>query len=178
MPENDLSLSIDVSGIDPVVEEYEHFPAAIRAVMTVAMEKSLQLVEGQVKIRTPVFQGTLRSGINHQIIRPFPNLVGSVGSPQPYGIVIEKGRKPGSRMPPVAAIKFWLFRKKIVTDLSELESAAWAVAKHIAKEGFSPKGDVGPTGRKMFKEGLEASEPGVKMIFDDHIRRLTKSLSA
>ncbi len=178
MPENDLSLSIDVSSIDPVVEEYEHFPAAIRAVMTVAMEKSLQLVEGQVKIRTPENLGTLRASMNHEIIRPFPNLVGSVGTPLPYGIVIEKGRKPGSRMPPVAAIALWLWRKKIQTDPSELESHAWAVAKNIAKKGFSPEHDVGPTGAKMFKEGLEASEPGVKAIFDDHIRRLTKSLSA
>ncbi len=178
MPENDLSLSIDVSGIDPVVEEYEHFPAAIRAVMTVAMEKSLQLVEGQVKIRTPENLGTLRASINHEIIRPFPNLVGKVGSPQIYAPVIESGRKPGSRMPPVDAIKLWLFRKKIVTDLSKLESAAWAVAKHIAKEGFSPKGDVGPTGRKMFERGLKASSLGVQIIFDRHIRRLTKSLSA
>ena len=171
MAEDALSISIDFSELEKAIEKQEEIPRHLQQVMTDAMEQSLLLVKGQVVVGTPTNVGTLRASISHEIISAFPNLVGRVGSPQPYAIVIEKGRAPGSRMPPVDAIKLWVIRK-LQLPPEEVEGAAWAIAKHIAKHGFSTKGDVGPKGARMFEKGMEASEPHVVTIFDKAIKRM------
>ncbi len=172
-PADDLILDIDLNGLEETIANVDGFPADLGRELTLAMNKSLPILATQVSDRAPVFLGHLRAGINHQIISPFPNLVGSVGSPTPYAPVIEYGRKPG-KMPPIDAIKFWVHRQKYFeVPEEEEESVAWAIAKNIAKRGFSPKGNVGPTGAKMFKEGLEASEPFIKTLFDGAVGRAT-----
>ena len=173
MTDGGLVIDINLSGIEETVANLKVFPVDLEIGLTLAMNKSLPLVEGEVVKRTPKNLGELQGGINHQIITPFPNLVGSVGSPTPYAIVIEKGRKPNSRMPPIAAIAFWLYRKGIVTDRDEIRSVAYAVAKSIAKHGFSPKGNVGPTGARMFEEGFTAAEPHVVRLFNDAVVKAT-----
>ena len=160
-----LILDLDISGLQDATADLEAYPQWLGKELTVAMESGLQLLEGQVAERTPVNFGTLRGSISHQIMSPFPNLIGRVGSPLPYAIVMEEGRKPGARMPPVDAIKLWVVRKLQVPP-DEAESVAWAVAKSIAKKGIE--------GKHMFKEGLEASEPHIKRLFDSAIGRATQ----
>lgn len=171
---DDLTLDIDLTGVEETVANIDEFPADLGRELTLAMTKSLELLHGQVKDRTPVFQAHLSGSINRQIISPFPNLVGSVGAPaSPYLLAIEYGRKPG-KMPPVENIKFWVHRQKYFpVSPEDEESVAWAIAKNIAKRGFSPKGNVGPTGAKMFQEGLEASEPHIKTLFAGAVERAT-----
>ena len=160
----DLQLGIDLQGMEDVIGDVETFPQSVGHELSLAMEQSLQLLEGQVADRTPVgVSGNLRSSISHQILTGFPNLTGAVFSPLPYAIVMEEGRKPGAKMPPVAAIALWLYRKGIVTDRKEIRGAAWAVAKSIAKKGIE--------GKHMFKEGLEASEPHINQLFNSAIAR-------
>ena len=166
----DLILDINLSGLQDVTDDIERFPQSVSRELTVAMEAALQLVEGQVKARTPVNTSKLADSINHQIVSPFPNLVGSVGTPQPYGIVIEKGRKPGARRPPVDAIRAWVVRKLGLAG-EEADSAAEAIAWHIHHHGFSEKGDVGPRGARMFEEGLKASAPHINTLFESAIAR-------
>ena len=167
-----LVLDIDLSDINEAVADLETFPLDLSRELTLAMNLSLEFVKGQVAVRTPVNAGTLRDSLNHQIVSPFPNLVGAVGSPLQYAETIEKGRRPGSKMPPVDAIALWAVRKLGLSP-EEAEGAAWAIAKHIAKHGFSPRGEVGPTGKKMFKEGYEAATPHVNQLFDSAVARAT-----
>ncbi len=171
---DDLILDIDLTGLDETIASVDGFPADLGRELTLAMKSSLSYLHGAVVSRTPVFMGHLSESINYQIISPFPNLVGSVGAPaSPYLLAIEHGRKPG-KMPPVEAIKFWVHRQKYFdVPEEEEESVAWAIAKNIAKRGFSPKGNVGPTGAKMFQEGLEASEPHINTLFANAVGRAT-----
>ena len=164
-----LSLDIDVSGLNDVVADVDAFPQDVGRELTIAMESSLQLLEGQVKTRTPVNVGKLRDSIGHSIISQFPNLIGQVGTPLVYGIVMEEGRKPGARMPPVDAIKLWVVRK-LGIPADEAEGVAWAVAKSIAKKGIE--------GKHMFKEGLEVSEPHINTLFDNAIARSVARFNA
>ena len=159
-----LILDIDLTGVEEAIANIDGFPSDLGRELTLAMKSSLQFLEGQVSTRAPVNVGPLRDSITHQIITPFPNLVGSVGSPLVYAPVMEYGRKPGGKMPPVDAIKLWVIRK-LQVPIEEAESVAWAVAKHIAKHGIE--------GKHYFKEGLEASEPHINTLFANAVARAT-----
>ena len=160
-----LVLDIDLSGIDEAAANLETFPIDLSRELTLTMNQALPFVEGQVRVRTPVNQGALRNSLNHQIVSPFPNLVGSVGSPLQYAETMEFGRKPGSRLPPVDAIELWVYRKGIERDREKTRGVAWAIAKHIAKHGIE--------GRHMFQEGFEAAEPYVNQLFGGAVARAT-----
>jgi hypothetical protein len=160
-----LILNIDVSDLEEVTDDLDAYPMFVNQELTVAMEASLQLAEGQIAARTPVNFGPLRSSIDYSIISPFPNLVGRIGSPLPYAIVMEEGRRPGARMPPVDAIKLWVVRKLKVPP-QEADSVAFLVARSIARKGIE--------GRHMFAEGLEAAEPHIRQLFNNAIERATR----
>ena len=169
----DLQLDIDLQGVEDVIGDVETFPQSVGHELNVAMEQSLGLLEKSVQARTPKNFGHLRNSIGHQILSPFPNMVGQVSPALPYGIVIEKGRRPSSdpkTTPPVDAIQLWVTRKLGLSG-KEARSAAFAIAKSIAKKGFSPRGKVGPTGARMFEKGMEAGEPNVRQLFDAAIAR-------
>jgi hypothetical protein len=156
--------------MEDVIADVETFPQSVSHELNLAMEKSLQLLRTQVEDRTPKNVGTLKGSINHQIISPFPNLVGSVGSAgHPYVLAIEYGRKP-RKFPPVDAIRLWVHQKLKLRG-KEADSAAFLIARSIAKKGFSPKHAVGPTGARMFEKGLEVSEPHINQLFNSAIAR-------
>jgi hypothetical protein len=158
-----LVLDVSVSGLEETAASVDAYPQFVSQELNVAMEASLQFAEGQIAARTPVgVSGNLRKGLNHQILSPFPNLVGSVGSPQPYAPVMEEGRRPGAKMPPVDAIKIWVVRKLGVPP-EEADGVAFVIARSIARKGIE--------GRHMFKEGLEVSEPHINRLFDEAIAR-------
>ena len=165
-----LVLNIDLSGVGETQANIAGFPADLELALTVAMNKSLALLESQVVDRMGVGDhnrgvdtGAARASVNYQFVSPFPNLVGSVGSPLEYVPVLEYGRDPGP-MPPVDAIRLWAVRKLGLDD-KEADSAAWAIAKHIAKHGTE--------GLFMFKEGFEASEPHIITLFNNAVRGAT-----
>ena len=164
-----LVLDIDLSGFEETQANIAGFPADLELSLTVAMNKSLALLESQVVSRMGVGAhkrgvntGTLRDSINYQFVSPFPNLIGKVGvgvAGQRYGIFVEYGRAPG-KMPPVDAIRLWAVRKLGLSG-KEADSAAWGIAKHIAKEGTE--------GLHMFKEGFEAAEPHIITLFNNAV---------
>lgn len=58
--------------------------------------------------------------------------------PVPYAKPIEYGRNPGS-MPPVNSLKGWVKRKFGITDETENNNIAWAIAMDIKKNGLMPR---------------------------------------
>lgn len=83
------------------------------------------------------------------------DLMGVVSSPLEYAEAVELGTAP--HMPPVAPLVRW---SEVVLGLSgpAAVSAAWAVAKNIARRGT--------TGKFMFARGLAASTPTLQEIFE------------
>lgn len=88
-----------------------------------------------------------------------------VYSVSPYAGVIENGRRPNSRMPPVQAIARWLQRARGMSR-KEAESVAWGVAKSIAKKGT--------TGRKVMAGAL----PRMIAAVEEEVLRELEALGA
>jgi hypothetical protein len=73
-------------------------------------------------------------------------LFGASGEAKKYADIIEEGRKPNSRMPPVSAIEKWMREKPlklrgpkggfVKTTPQGLRSAAFAIARAIGKRGI------------------------------------------
>jgi len=157
-----LVLDIELQGLADVAADVEGYPQSVSHELTVAMESSLSFLKGQVTVRTPVNTGKLRASITHSITSQFPNLIGVVGSPLPYAPVMEEGRRPGAKMPPVGAIQHWVIRKLGIRG-KEGRAIAWLIARSIAKKGIE--------GKHMFQEGFEASEPTINQLFNEAIAR-------
>lgn len=119
------------------------------------MESSLLLIEGDARRGAPQDTRRLSGSINHQITGTYPRLVGQVGPNVRYGIVMERGRRPGQRMPPVNALIPWVRRHFVPRGASiagrfpgrrrnaawrgrdsELRSLAFVVARSIARKGI------------------------------------------
>jgi len=172
----DLVITIDASEAEEAARFFDQFDEFLAQDLNVAMEASLQFVEGQVAGRTPVgVTGNLQKSITHKIETPFPNMTGYVFSPlADYARVIEYGRTPGAKPPPVDAIQLWVTRKLQVPEES-IEEVSRLIALAIGHRGFSPEWDVGPTGAKMFEEATEVSTPYVVQQFanavDQAVRR-------
>ena len=60
---------------------------------------------------------------------------GAVYNDHPAADVIERGRRPGSRPPPVNAIKQWA-KRRIGLSEAEAEKAKWPISMAIAKRGL------------------------------------------
>jgi hypothetical protein len=59
-----------------------------------------------------------------------------IGYRSPHAVYVEYGTHP--HMPPVDVIKAWAGRKHLAKG-KELDSVAWAIARHIEKYGTPPQ---------------------------------------
>jgi hypothetical protein len=164
-----LVLDVSVSGLADTAADLEAYPQWLGREMTIAMDLGLHHLVGHVASRTPVNNATLRNSIQQSNVSPWPNLVGRVHTPQPYGIVIERGRKFPGKFPPLDAIKLWA-QRRLQLSPEEAEGAAFVIARSIARKGIE--------GRHMFKEGLEAAEPEINKLFDEAVARSVARFNA
>lgn len=149
-----------------------------------AMIKALDIVGDQIDVRTPVNIGALRGSRSSDMHGTPLHLTGVITTPLAYGIVVENGRAPGGKMPPVNAILYWVKRKGLAGTFSvktrrrlgsqatrdkEDLAAAWAIARHIAKNGTK--------GAFMYRDGVEAARPYVEKLWDDLVDDLLTELS-
>lgn len=132
-----------------------------------AMDAALLLVEEQVTARTPVNTGLLRGSIAHETYGRPPDFVGVVSTPSIYGEAVEVGRRPG-QLPNVGRLAYWVARKGIAQG-EQAERVAWAIAKRIAQSGVR--------GAQMFKDGLQASTPGVIAAFEAAVERIAREVA-
>lgn len=128
------------------------------------------LLEGEIQERTPVgVGGTLRNSIAASgPRRRGKQWINRIGTPQVYGPIIEVGRRPNNRMPPLGPIKLWLRRKGRRVGFSwktesELNGLAFVVARKIARKGFSHR----PHGYRMFGRALYFSRRQLRRIMGD-----------
>jgi len=84
------------------------------------------LVSQKAKELCPVAYGVLRKSIGWKV----KDDTVFVGTNMPYAPVMEFGRTPGGKMPPIEAIEKWCKFRGIP------EEAVWAVAKSIAVKGI------------------------------------------
>lgn len=124
-----------------------------------AMDESLAFLQHEVQTHTPVFQGTLRGGIFTEVRGHGVDLRGIV-APSPatvqYAVVVERGRRPGAKLPPRGPIQRW-------AQLVLGDGSLWfVVARAIARRGTK--------GQHMFEQAAQAGQRVVPAIFRKHLR--------
>lgn len=112
--------------------------------------------EAQGRIHSP--EGRARRGIGYQITGAGDTLRGVLRTRSVAAVFAQRGRKPGSKMPPVKAIARWL--KRIGQDTTP--SSAFLVARAIAEKGRR--------GQPVMAPSLAARQSQIVGIFRDMIR--------
>lgn len=117
---------------------------AVKAIRRAVQEHGPRLAAEAVDstVPKPVDRGTYRRSFRAENLPTG----GAFYNYAPHAGVIEDGRRPGSRIPPVDAIATWLFRKgilkggkrRIISEdaWEEAKQVAWIVARAIAKRGL------------------------------------------
>lgn len=173
-----LSMSIDVTEIIEQAARFSGSAEIIADEMDIAMDVSLDLIEEQVIVRTPVNLGHLRGSIDKTIYGEPPSFRGEVFTPLLYGIVVERGRRAGAKAPPIAPIMLWVRRKQIVftrvlksgkTVPLSIESTAFLIARAIGRRGIK--------GKFMFEKGFEAALPYILRTWERLPEKIVARLS-
>jgi phage gpG-like protein len=119
-------------GFDKLTKVFRSAPHWLGEEITKGMRQSALAVQRESAILAPVDTGRLRGSITTEIDKAVIPQWAKVGPAVKYGKYVEFGRKPG-RMPPPSALIPWMKRHGIPA------SAAFLVARAIAKRGIKPK---------------------------------------
>ncbi|HXF71711.1 MAG TPA: hypothetical protein VNO79_03770, partial [Actinomycetota bacterium] len=124
-----------------------------------AMDAHTGLIWSAVVPLTPVgVTSILRGSWATETVRTGAGVVGIVGNPQIYSEVIERGRRPGARMPPPEALRTWVERK-LGFDVSP-----FVIARSIAQKGIQPV--------RMLERAVESTRPAAQSLWDRVVSRL------
>lgn len=124
-----------------------------------AMQESVAYLQGAVQRATPVDTGVTRGTIFTEVRgRELAGMRGIVASPLVHTIVLEFGRRPGQRMPPLGPIRVWLHHQ------GKDERLAFVVARSIGRKGTKA--------HHMFSAAAERGASMVTAIWQRHFRSL------
>lgn len=135
-----MELSFDVN-----VAELQKLARQFPEVTAIEMRAGLKVVAARCEKvlveKTPrgvSAQGGLAGSMHGEVVPFGQGYAARVGTPLEYGQVIELGRRPGQRMPPVAPIARWAVAK-LGVESQDAESVAYLIARKIAIKGFPGK---------------------------------------
>lgn len=148
----DVEIKSDLKG---VARLSKRFPGVSKDVRLAAVIEAVNLIEREVKLRTPVGAGPihLRDTIHGRAESRGATVWGVVGTPLEHGEPVEFGTKP--HFPPLGPIEFWV-EKKLGLSGDEAHAAAFLIARKIAAHGTM--------GAHMFEKGFEAAKDRVNRI--------------
>ena len=131
--------AIYVEGLDELLRKMDRLPAEVQRECFKAMQSaSLDIIadaKGNLRVNGSVVTGNLRASGKVQKVDDKTLDVGffSSDSDKGYASYVEYGRKPG-KMPPPDILEAWAY-KKFRLSHKDARSAAWALARSIAKKG-------------------------------------------
>lgn len=132
--------AIYVEGLDELLRKMDRLPAEVQRECFKAMQTaSLDIIadaKGNLRVNGSVVTGNLRASGKVQKVDDKTLDVGFFSSDardKGYASYVEHGRKPG-KMPPPDILEAWAY-KKFRLSHKEARSAAWALARSIAKKG-------------------------------------------
>lgn len=132
--------AIYVEGLDELLRKMDRLPAEVQRECFKAMQSaSLDIIadaKGNLRVNGSVVTGNLRASGKVQKVDDKTLDVGFFSSDardKGYASYVEHGRKPG-KMPPPDILEAWAY-KKFRLSHKEARSAAWALARSIAKKG-------------------------------------------
>lgn len=177
-------IQINVNAKDALNLLKNKTPAEISKRSRAAMNESVTYIQAEVQKGTPVDMGILRGSIFTEIRgTAIPDMTGIIASPLSYAGFVERGRKPGSKPPPVDALLTWVERhlqphvlavsiktrratKVMIGDqkTKAIRGVAFLVARAIGKRGIK--------GKFMFRNAAQRGRRVVSGIFARHFRGL------
>ena len=132
--------AIYVEGLDELLRKMDRLPAEVQRECFKAMQTaSLDIIadaKGNLRANGSVVTGNLRASGKVQKVDEKTLDVGFFSSDvenKGYARYVEYGRKPG-KMPPPDILEAWAY-KKFRLSHKDARSAAWALARSIAKKG-------------------------------------------
>jgi hypothetical protein len=135
----------------------------VRKAQVAAMHEATQFGVRAVKERTPQgvsgAAGGLLSTIQAEVRQRSSGVIGIIGTSSPYGLVVEKGRRPGKGFPPEGSMLRWI-EVKMGVSREEAERIEFPIRRAIAKKGTK--------GAFMFEQTLKEDWQDFQRIFDRH----------
>ena len=132
--------AIYVEGLDELLRKMDSLPAEVQRECFKAMQRaSLDIIadaKTNLRVNGSVVTGNLRASGKVQKVDDKTLDVGFFSSDvkdKGYASYVEYGRKPG-KMPPPDILEAWAY-KKFRLSHKDARSAAWALARSIAKKG-------------------------------------------
>ena len=132
--------AIYVEGLDELLRKMDRLPAEVQRECFKAMQRaSLDIIadaKSNLRANGSVVTGNLRASGKVQKVDEKTLDVGFFSSDvenKGYASYVEYGRKPG-KMPPPDILEAWAY-KKFRLSHKDARSAAWALARSIAKKG-------------------------------------------
>ncbi len=137
-------------------------PEIIRTALMGVMYEATQYLEREIKKETPVgvsgAKGGLLSTVQGEVVnKGDPVVKGVVFSQSPYGLVVEKGRRPGKTWPPEGALLRWI-ELKMGVDAVQAKRLEFAIRRKIGRKGFP--------GKRMFEKTWESKFPVIQRMFE------------
>lgn len=150
----------------------------VRKNQVASMHEVTQLATRLVKEKTPQgvmgAQGGLLSTIQPEVREISAGVLGIVGTVSPYGLVREKGRRPGKGMPPGGKgskerpLLRWI-EVKMGVSRAEAELIEYPVRRKIATKGTE--------GAHMFEKTLDEDWGEFQSVFDRYGVAISRGLS-
>ena len=172
MANQDLSLEIDASEIQELLRQFPEYEDIALREFVAATNSSLIMFEELIKGNTPVGAGPAHLRTSFQITNATlrgQSIEGNVSTSLAHALPIERGRTPGSKMPPIDPIEFWVKRKLGITENSR--GVAFVIARSIAAKGFKKR-----DGYRMVETAFEEGSPRAIRLFDSAIERAIEKI--
>lgn len=161
------------------------WPDVFQDEITLALSIMGDVVKAHVVARTPVYLGALAGGV--YVTDPSPTPQGwhvGVGDDSPYGEVIEKGRSPNSKPPPLRAIIEWVWLHRRYWPDANIETEedcvgiALRVRAKIGKRGFSSAPDGPGKGWGMYEKARVSSRGECELVLAAARNRIESRLNS
>lgn len=168
-----IGYDIEVLGLDEQLSKLVAYDEISNRHMRAAMQKGLITIGSEVLPLVPVgVSSRLKNSMGSEIQELGPgNLVGRYGSSlkdEEYPAVMEFGRRPGAKMPPVDALVRWVHLK--IRPGEEYErGVAFAIACKIGREGIK--------GKRFMRKGFEKAKERVIKFFVAALDEIAEDLS-
>lgn len=152
----DIKIRLDLKGLEKLSRRYPDISLAVREAK---VTEALQLLEREVKIKTPYGAGPihLRDSIHSKARIEGQKVAGFTGTPLAHGEPVELGTKP--HFPPIEPLRYWVERVLRIEDEKRSRSVAFAIARKIARRGTR--------GQKMFGKAFDENRHRVIAILNE-----------
>ncbi len=165
---DNIELRLNPKDVERITKKFGNVAPMLEDEMRRTMRASLDLAEGTIRSVAPVNTGNFRGSISNQMRGTRGTIRGKVFSPLKHGIVIERGRKPGSKQPPTHAIELWAKQVGIGAAGEDIRGIAFVIARAIGRRGIK--------GRFPFRRGFNQARPRILAMWTRMNHRIVNRL--